>query len=75
MTLHIIRILGGVHHQVVHRMTGKKPQSYADWSWRYPLLDVAMLGGGLGEVETYIACFHNTATQYIVTRPIIYMFL
>ena len=75
MTLYIGRMLGGFHHWVACRLTGKQLRRDADGIWRYPPLAVAMVEAGLEEVETYVARRQNTATQYIATRLIMDMYL
>ena len=39
--------------------------------WVYPPLDKVIMSVGMGEVETYVLCGHNNATQYIITLPIL----
>ena len=70
VTPHIGRILGGFHHRVSHRLTGRKPHQGRDNVWLYPLPEDAMVEAGLQDVETYTSRCHNTVTQFIVTRPI-----
>ena len=66
MSPRIGRTMGGLHHQVVRRQMGKMPQSNMDGTWKYLYLEEA----GVQDVVTYIACHQNTATNFIVTRPI-----
>ena len=47
MTPHIGRVLGGFHHRVVLRLTGRRPRRGRDGVWVYTLLDDAEGGGGL----------------------------
>ena len=64
------RVLGGFHHRVDRRLTGRQPQKGQDRGCVYPPLEDAMAGAGLQEVETYVSRRQNTEAQYIVTRPI-----
>ena len=50
MTPHIGRILGGLHHMVVHRLTGRQPWRGRDGVWVYTPLEEAMEEAGLQEV-------------------------
>ena len=43
--------------------------------WTYPPLEDAMLEAGLQEVKTYVFCRQNTATQFILATPIMYLCL
>ena len=52
MTLLIGRGLGGFHHRVFSRMTGRQPRKKGDGVWIYPPLDAMMAEAGLEEVET-----------------------
>ena len=63
-------MLGRFHHRVVQRLMGKQTSRRTDGTWVYPLLEEAMVEVGLQEVETYVACRHNTVAQYIATRTI-----
>ena len=53
---------------------GRKPWRGMDGTWLYPPVVEAMAEvmaeAGLPEVETYVACRHNTYAQYIVVGPI-----
>ena len=64
------RVLGGFHHRVTRRLTGRKPQRGRDRVWIYSLLEDAMKEAGLKEVEIYLSLFQNTTAQFIATRPI-----
>ena len=44
------RVLGGFHHRVACRLTGRQPQKGQDGGWVYPLLEDAMAEAGLQEV-------------------------
>ena len=65
------RVLGGFHHRVVRRLTGRQPQKGRYGGWVYPLLEDVMAEVGLQEVETYVSRRQNTVAKYIATRPII----
>ena len=54
MTLCTRRVLGGFHHSVDHRMTGRQPQRGKDGVWIYPILEDAMAEVGLQEVGAYV---------------------
>ena len=47
---HMQRVLGGFHHRVAHRLTGRQPQKGRYGSWVYPSLEDAMDEVGLQEV-------------------------
>ena len=70
MTPHIGRFLGGFHHRVDHRLTGRQPRRVWDSVWVYPLLEYAMAGVGLLEVETYVSRRQNSVAQFIAARTI-----
>ena len=71
MNPQIGRVLGGLHHRVAHRMTGRKHRQGRDGVWIYPPPEDAMAEEGLQEVETYVSSRQNTVAQLIATRPII----
>ena len=75
LTLCMKIVLGIFHHRVAHRLTGRKPKRGRGGGWIYPPLDDAMAEAGLQEVETYVSRCHNTVAQYILTRPIIDLYL
>ena len=54
MTPCIGRVLGGFHHRVDHRLTGRQTWRGRDGIWIYPLLEAAMEEVELQEVETYV---------------------
>ena len=68
-------VLGGFHHRVDFRLTGSKMRKGRDGGWVYPPLEDAMAEAGLKEVETYVYLRKNTVAQYIVTRPIMDLYL
>ena len=70
MTPCIKRFLGGFHHRVALRLTGRQPRIGQESEYLYTLLLDAMAEVGLQEVLTYIPHNYNTVTQFIVTRPI-----
>ena len=70
MTPRIGRDLGGFHHRVARRLTGRKPQRGVDWRWRYTPLVEAMEEAGLQEVDTYLSRHQNKFSQLIAARPI-----
>ena len=64
------RNLGGFHHRVDRRLTGRKPRKGQEEGWVYPQLEDTMTEAGLKGVETYVSRQQNTVAQYIATRPI-----
>ena len=70
LTPHMQRVLGGFHHRVACRLTGRQLKKGQDEGWVYPPLEDAMAKAGLQEVETYVSCLQNTVVQYIATKPI-----
>ena len=70
MTSRIWRVLGGFHHRVACRLTGRQPQRGRDGVCTYPPMEDPMVEARLQEIDTYLSRFHNTVTQFIVTRPI-----
>ena len=64
------RILGGFHHRVARRLTGRQPWRVRVGRWVYPLLTEAMYKVELQEVETYISRHQNIVSQFNATRPI-----
>ena len=75
MTPRTGRVSGGFHHSVAYRLTGRQPRRGRDGMWIYPLLEDAMEEAGLQEVETYVSLLQNTVAQFIVTRPVMDMYL
>ena len=75
LTPHMHRLLGGFHHKLDRRLTGRQPRKGQDGGWVYPPLVDAMAEAGLQEVETYVSRRQNTMAQYIVTRPIMELHL
>ena len=69
-TPHIGRVLGGLHHRLARRLTGRQPWRGQDGGWVYTSLVDAMKEAGLQEVETYISRRHNTVANFIATMPI-----
>ena len=55
MTPHIRMVLGGFHHRVALRLTGRQPRIGGDDIWVYPLLEDATAEAGLLEVETHFS--------------------
>ena len=55
MNPHIGRVLGGFHHRVDRRLTGRQTWQGRDGVWTYPPLEDAMAEAGLQEVETYVS--------------------
>ena len=70
MTPRIGRVLGGFHHRVARRMTGRQPRRGRCGTWVYPLLEDAMAEAGLLEVDTYLYHLQNIVLHFIATRPI-----
>ena len=70
-TPHIGRVLGGFHHRVDHRLTGRQTQRGRDGGWVYTPMEDAMEEAGLLEVENYVSRHQNTVTQFIATRTIL----
>ena len=64
-------MLGGFHHRVACRLTGRKLQKGQYGDWVYPLLEDAIAEASLKEVETYVYCRQNTLSQYTATRPMV----
>ena len=56
------RLLGGFHHKVARRLTGRQPRLGRDGLWIYPPLEDAIVEAGLHEVETYVSRCKNTFT-------------
>ena len=56
------RLLGGFHHKVARRLTGRQPRLRRDGLWIYPPLEDAIAEEGLQEVETYVSRRKNTVT-------------
>ena len=52
LTPHMQRVLGGFHHRVARRLTGRQPRKGRDGGWVYPPLYDAMAESGFQEVET-----------------------
>ena len=71
MSPHIGRTLGGLHHRVDRRLTGRQMRRVCDGRWRYTPLEEEMYEAGLQEVETYVSCRHNTVAQFVANRLII----
>ena len=70
MTPRIKRVLGGFHHRVACRLTGRIPRRGRDGWWVYPPLGNTMAEAGFKEVETYVSFQQNTFSHYIATRSI-----
>ena len=75
MTPRIRRLLGGFHHRVARRLTGRKYQISKNGVWVYPPLEDAMEEAGLQEVETYVSCCQIMVAQFIATRLIMDLYL
>ena len=71
MTPRMGRVLGGLHHRVDHRLTGRKSRRGQVIVWVYPPVEDSMAEAGLKEVETYVSFRQNTVAQFISTRTII----
>ena len=67
--------LGGIHHRVSRRITGKLPQCRPGGICNYPLSSKSMQEVRLEEMKLYIGRQHNMVLQYITTGPIMYLFL
>ena len=75
MSPRIGRTFGRFHHRVSLRLAVWKLCRALDGRWVYPLLEEAMEASVLQEVNTYVSHHQNTVTQYITTRPIMYLCL
>ena len=75
MKLRIGRVLGRFQHRVACKITGQKHWRGRDGRWVYPPLAEDMDEVGLQEVDTYFSRSQNIASQFIVTRPIMYLCL
>ena len=64
------RVLGGFHHKVARRLTGRQPWKGRGRGWVYPPVEDTMAEVGLQELETHVSHHQNTVAQYIATRPI-----
>ena len=67
--------LGGFHHRVALRLMGRQPCRGRGGGLVYPPLAKAMAEWVLQEVDTYISCRQNTVAQFILTRPIMDLFM
>ena len=70
MTPCMRRDLGGLHNRVFQQIMVWQLRRRLDGRCEYPPLVEVMLLADLEEVEKYILRIHNTAAQYIMTRPI-----
>ena len=66
--------LSSFQNRVARRLTGRKTGRQRDGSRDYPLLAVAMAEVSFEEIVTYVTRRHNTVAQYILTRPILYLY-
>ena len=71
LTPRMKRVLGGFHHRVDLRLTGRQPWKGRDRGWVYPPMEDVMAEAGFQELETYVSRHHNTSAQYISTTTII----
>ena len=62
MTPRIGRVLGGFHHKVARRLTGRQPRLGRDGLWIYHPLEDAISEAGLKEMETYVSRHKNIFT-------------
>ena len=65
----------GFHHRVARKLTGYQLQKVLDGMWVYPPLAEVKAEACLHEVETYVSLHQNTVAQFIVTGPILELFL
>ena len=75
MSPRIVKNPGGFHHRVALQMELMRLRQDTTGMWVYPPLYTVMMTLGLEEVDTYVPCFHNTVTQYIVTCLIMDLYL
>ena len=71
LTPHIGRDLGGFHHRVLCRITGRQSHRQVDGSWDYPPLETLMQEAGFEDMVEYVLKRKNKVSQYIATRPIL----
>ena len=62
--------MGGFHHRVARRLTGRQPRKGRNRVLVYPPMEYIMAEAGFQEAETYFYRFQNTMAQYITTRTI-----
>ena len=74
-TLRMQRVLGGFHHRVACKLTGRQPWKGRNGGWVSPPLEDEMTEAGLQEVENYVSRRQNTEEKYIATIPIMDMCL
>ena len=75
VTLRMSNNLGGFHHRLAKKITGKLSRKRANSSCHYHLLADVMIMAGLEELEIYIARRQNMVSQYIDNMPILGLFL
>ena len=64
------RTLGGFHHQVVQRITGKLPKQQTDGGWEYPPIADVLREVRIKDLEVYIGQRQNMVVQFITTHTI-----
>ena len=67
--------MGGFHHRVARRLTGRQPRQGRDSVWVYHPPEETAVDARLKEVETYVSRRHNKVTKFIENIPIIYLYL
>ena len=73
LTPRMERDLDSFQHRFSWRINGKQPWRQGDGSWDYPHMAEAMGEAGLEGIIKSATRRKNTVTQYIVTRPILYL--
>ena len=67
------QVLGGFQEKVARQLAGRIPWCRSTVWWKYTSADAAREEVGFKPMENYIRKMKNTATQYIDTRPIMYL--
>ena len=75
MNLRIGRNLERFHHMMARRLEGMQTKWYMAGWWEYPPLDGEMSEVVIEEVESYVFHRHNTIAHYIMTCPILELYL
>ena len=70
LTPHLEKALEDFHQRTVQRKSGVAPKRQWYGTSVYPPIGEALETVGMDDIGVCIACFQNTVTKYIVTRPI-----
>jgi hypothetical protein len=72
VSVKVFKALGGFHHRVACRLSGRMPRYLcSEDQWVYPPIEGALASTGLVLIEESVTARQNRLVDHIATRPIL----